>query len=63
MSGAECGRSVLWVAGLCAVGAVWALMAVLPRDREDLHVGLAGAVALGMFAAAAWYVATACGAW
>ena len=63
MSGAECGRTVLWVGGLCAVGAAAALLAVLPRDREDLHVGLAGAVALGMLAAAVWYVATVCEAW
>ncbi len=64
MSGAAaCGAMVLWMSGLCAVAVGIVLLAALPRDREGFNVGLAGGVALGMFAAVAWYVSTACRAW
>ena len=61
--GAECGRIVLWAASLCAVSAGSALLSVLPRDREGLHVGLAGGIAVGTLVTAVWYVSTACRAW
>ena len=61
--GAECGRIGLWVASLCAVLAGSVLLAAAPRDREGLHVGLAGGIAVGMFVTAVWYVSTACRAW
>ncbi len=64
MSGAAgCGPFVLWAVGLCAVGAAVALPVVLPRDREGLHVGLTGGIAVGLFVTAVWYVSTACRAW
>ena len=64
MSGAAgCGEIALWAAGLCAVTAAGVLLALLPRDRGGLHVGLAGGVAVGMFVAAAWHVSTACRIW
>ena len=64
MSGAAgCCVWVLWVLGLCALGPAVALTAVLPRDREGLHVGMAGGMAAGLFVTAAWYVSTAFGAW
>ena len=63
MGAAECGRVVVWVAGLCAAAAASALLAVLPRDREGFDVGLAGAVVLGVALMAAWHVSTVCRPW
>ncbi len=60
---AECARIMLWAVGVCAVGAAVGLAVGLPREREGLHVGLTGGMAVGLFAAAAWYVSTACRVW
>ncbi len=61
MSGGECGRVVLWAAGLCAVGLGCSLLARLPRDGKGVDAGLAPGVAFGAFAAAVWLVAAMCG--
>ena len=63
MSGGECGAVVLWAAGLCAVSAAGGLLAPAPRDREHGGVGRTSGIALGAFAAAAWYVSAACRTW
>ena len=64
MSGAAgCGLLVLWAAGLCVFAAAIALTVVLPRNREGLHLGMAGGMAAGLFVTAVWYVSTACGVW
>ncbi len=62
MDPAECCRAAVWAAGLCAFAAGSVLLAVLPRDREGMGVGLVAGGALGMFAAAAWLLAGMCGA-
>ena len=64
MSGAVgCGLLMVWSLGLCVFATAVALTGVLPRDREGLHVGLAGGIAAGLFVTAVWYVSTACGEW
>ncbi len=57
---AECGCVAVWAAGLCAVAFGGALLAAFPRNREGVGAGLAGGIALGMFAALAWHVSAAC---